>query len=294
MKAIAEFAMRGRFQALVLTVAGAGSILFCWLSAAILALVTLRKGVGTGAQLLLWALLPSGVLMYSTGDSGPLMLLVGTGLMAAVLRTTVSLPLALLSSMAVGVLAGLALLLFGGQYLEQLLAVFGEFLASLEQQLAQGGDQPVELARPTAVQVAGLMGAGTAMMASLCLMLGRYWQAALYKPGGFGEEFRQLRYPPAVAMGTVLVGLLLTSQSIEYRTWAVIALLPMCFAGLALVHARVRMKGQSTTWLTFFYLAWLLLDPVKLLVMVLAVIDSWLDFRRRWAAGSAGGNDGQS
>ena len=98
MKALAEFAMRGRFQALLLVVAGSGSILFCWISAAVLALITLRKGVGAGAQLLLWALLPAGVLLYTTGDSGPLALLLGTGVLAGVLRTTVSLPTAVLAT----------------------------------------------------------------------------------------------------------------------------------------------------------------------------------------------------
>ncbi len=40
--------------------AGAGSLMFCWISAAVIALVTLRKGAGAGAWLLLWALLPPG------------------------------------------------------------------------------------------------------------------------------------------------------------------------------------------------------------------------------------------
>ena len=195
MKAIAEFAMRGRFQALLLTVAGAGSIMFCWISAAVLALVTLRKGVGNGAQLLLWALLPSGVLLYTVGDSGPLSLMVGTALLAIVLRVTVSLPLAVLVSTVVGAVSGLALLAFGSHYLEQMVSLFGEFLANVEQQLSQG-DQVVELARPTTAQIAGMLGAGTGMMSVLCLMLGRYWQAALYNPGGFGSEFRLLRYTP--------------------------------------------------------------------------------------------------
>ena len=178
MKAIAEFAMRGRFQALLLTLAGSGSILFCWISAAVLALVTLRKGVGNGAQLLLWALLPSGVVLYTTGDSGPLALLLGTMLMAVVLRTTVSLPLAVLASLATGALAGVVVLTLGGHYLDQMVAVFGEFLAQLELQLSQGGET-VELTRPTAVQIAGMLGAGTAVSSVLCLLLARYWQAAL-------------------------------------------------------------------------------------------------------------------
>ena len=281
MKAIAEFAMRGRFQALVLTVAGAGSILFCWISAAILALVTLRRGVGNGAQLLLWALLPSGVLLYTVGDSGPLSLLVGTALLATVLRITVSLPLAVLVSTVVGAVSGLALLAFGSQYLEQMVSLFGEFLANLEQQLSQGGEA-VQLARPTTAQIAGMLGAGTGMMSVLCLMLGRYWQAALYNPGGFASEFQLLRYTPAVASILALAAVALSALGTEYRTWAVIALLPLNFAGLALVHARVRHKGQGTGWLIGFYLAWLLLDPVKLMVVFAAIADSWFDFRQRW------------
>ncbi len=282
MKAIAEFAMRGRFQALLLTVAGAGSIMFCWISAAVLALVTLRKGVGNGAQLLLWALLPSGVLLYTVGDSGPLSLMVGTALLAMVLRITVNLPLAVLVSTAVGILSGLALLAFGSQYLEQVVGLFGEFLANVEQQLSQGGEA-IELARPTAAQIAGMMGAGTGMMSVLCLMLGRYWQAALYNPGGFGSEFRLLRYTPAVATALGLAAVALSALGLEYRTWAVIVLLPLNFAGLALVHARVQHKGQGTGWLIGFYLAWLLLDPVKMMVVFAAIADSWFDFRQRWS-----------
>jgi hypothetical protein len=281
MKAIAEFAMRGRFQALLLTLAGSGSILFCWISAAVLALVTLRKGVGNGAQLLLWALLPSGVVLYTTGDSGPLALLLGTMLMAVVLRTTVSLPLAVLASLATGALAGVVVLTLGGHYLDQMVAVFGEFLAQLELQLSQGGET-VELTRPTAVQIAGMLGAGTAMMSVLCLLLARYWQAELYNPGGFGEEFRQLRYTPGVATALALVAVAISALGAEYRTWAIIGMLPLSFAGLALVHARVRSRGQGSGWLFGFYTAWLILDPVKLMVVFVAIADSWFDFRQRW------------
>ena len=282
MKAIAEFAMRGRFQALLLTIAGSGSILFCWISAAVLALVTLRKGVGNGAQLLLWALLPSGVLLYATGDSGPLALLLGTMLLAVVLRTTVSLPLAVLASLATGAFAGVAMLTLGGHYLEQMVAVFGDFLAQLELQLSQGGET-VELARPTAVQIAGMLGAGTAMMSVLCLLLARYWQAELYNPGGFGEEFRQLRYTPGVATALALVAVAISALGAEYRTWAIIGMVPLNFAGLALVHARVRSRGQGSGWLFGFYTAWLILDPVKLMVVFVAIADSWFDFRQRWS-----------
>lgn len=281
MKALAAFVMRGRFPALMVTVAGAGSLLFCWISAAVLALVTLRKGAGQGAWLLAWALLPAGALLYVYGDSGPLTLLLGTMLLAMVLRATVNLPMAVLACVPVGVATGLGLVAFGGEYLAQLVAVFGEFLTAMEQQLSQGA-APVVLARPDARQIAGVLGAGTAAGSVLCLLLARYWQAALYNPGGFGQEFRALYYPPAVAASLALAAVALAAAGVEYRTWAVICLAPLALAGLALVHARAAWRGQGKGWLALFYVAWLFLDPVKLLVVFAALVDSWFRFRQRW------------
>ena len=281
MKALASFVMRGRFQALVVTVAGAGSLLFCWISAAVLALVTLRKGVGQGAWLLAWAVLPAGALFYAYGDSGPLTLLLGTTVLAVVLRQSVNLPLAVLACAPVGIVTGLGIAAFGGVYLDQLVTVFSEFLATMEQQLSQGGSQVV-LARPDAAQIAGMLGAGTAVSSVLCLLLARYWQAALYNPGGFGQEFRALYYPPAIAAGLLLGAVALTGMGPQYRTWAMICVVPLALAGFALVHARVKWRGQGKGWLVGFYLAWLLLDPVKLVLGFAAVADSWFNFRRRW------------
>ena len=281
MKGLAEFVMRGRFQALLVVVATAGSLLFCWISAAAVALVTLRKGAGAGAWLLMWALLPTGALLFVYGDSGPLALLAGTTVLALVLRTTVNLALAVMASVVIGTVTVLAMVAFGGAYLEQIVTYFGEFLANVEQQLSQNGE-PVVLPRPEARQIAGMLGAGTAMMSVLCLLLGRYWQAALYNPGGFGSEFKALRYRVAATLAMVVVALALSTLGVQYRTWAMIFFIPLTFAGLALFHARVEYRGQGSGSLSVFYIAWLLFDPVKLLVVFFAIADSWLDFRQRW------------
>ncbi len=118
MRGVAEFAMRGRLQAIALVVGASLSLLFCWIGAAVMALVTLRKGAGQGAWLFAWALLPAGTLLYVSGDPGPLTLLIGTLVLALTLRFTVSLQLTLLASVAVGVLTGLVLAALGGAYLE--------------------------------------------------------------------------------------------------------------------------------------------------------------------------------
>lgn len=287
MKGLAQFVMRGRLQAFAIAVGGAGSLLFCWISAAVIALVTLRKGAAEGAWLFAWALLPAGTLLYVFGDSGPLALLVGTLALALVLRETMSPALTLLVSVALGLLVGLLLLAMGGPYLQQLVDVFGQFLQSLEQG-APEGSEPLVLPRPTVTQVAGMLGSGTAVLSVLSLLLGRYWQASLYNPGGFGEEFRSLRYPAGIATLLVAAALGVGAMGSDYRTWAMIFVIPLSFAGLALVHARAAARGQGG-WLVWFYIAWVLLDPVKLAVVMFAVIDSWVDFRQRWAL-AAGGN----
>lgn len=284
MKGLAEFVMRGRLQALLVIVAGAGSLLFCWISAAALALIILRKGAGPGLWLFMWALLPAGTLLYVYGDSGPLALLVGTTVLALVLRNTVSLPAAVLAAVGVGVVTGLVMMAFSGAYLDQIVTYFGELLTSLEEQLSQGGEAVV-LARPDAAQIAGMLGAGSATLSVLCLLLARYWQAALYNAGGFSAEFKALYYPVGVTSVLVVAALALSVMGLQYRTWAMICLIPLTFAGLALLHARAQMRGRGTGWLTGFYIAWLIFDPVKLLVVFFAIADSWFNFRQRWSGG---------
>ncbi|MEH6589892.1 MAG: hypothetical protein V7746_06555 [Halioglobus sp.] len=288
--------MRGRTQALLVVVIGASTLMFSWISAAVVALITLRKGVGAGAWLLFWALLPAGTLLYVFGDSGPLVTLVGTAVLAAVLRTTVSLSLTLMASVAIGVVTGLVLVAFNGAMLDQMVVFFDEFLTNLEQQISSGiedGEAAV-LQRPTALQIAGMLGLVNAVGSMLCLLLARWWQAVLYNEGGFGVEFRALRMTPALALVLLVPALALSVSGIEYRTWAVIFAVPLTFSGLALVHARAAMRGQGSGWLTGFYLFWLFFDPVKMIVVFVAIADSWFNFRQRWAkVGQPSDNDEQ-
>src|SRR5690606_38868442 len=55
--------------------------------------------------------------------------------------------------------------------------------------------------------LAGLMGAVHALMALVGLMIGRSWQAGLYNPGGFRDEFHRLRPSPLAAGGLLVLTL---------------------------------------------------------------------------------------
>lgn len=274
--------MRGRNQALWVSVLGAGTLMFSWLSAAILALVTLRKGPAEGGYILAWAVLPAGFVLAVLGDPTPLGLVAGTTVLAMALRLTVSWPLTLCAASALGVVTGLLILGLATTYLQQLEAFFAEFFANLQQQLSQDGQDEVVLTPPGAVTIAGLLGLVNAITCVLCLLLARWWQALLYNPGGFREEFHGLRLSPALGTALAVVIAALSATGLEYRPWAALFAVPLTFAGLGLVHARVAHRGQGSGYLTLFYLLWLLLDPVKLFVIGLAVADSWIDFRSRW------------
>jgi len=282
MRGLAEFVMGGRYRAMLVAMASSGSLLFGWIGAAVVALVTLRRGYAEGLQLLLWALLPALLATYLTGDSSQVALLGGTGALALLLRGTVSLSLTVLGTAAVALVTALALLFFGQALLAELARLFEEFFLSVAQQAREGGGEELRLRPPTQVQLAGMMGAANGALSFLCLALARYWQAVLYNPGGFGAEFRALRFPPALVAGLLAVAMGIAALGISYRNWAAALLLPLTVAGFSLLHARVKLRGQGSFWLGGMYVAWLVFDAVKLALLALVAVDAALDFRRRW------------
>jgi len=290
MRGLAEFIMRGRWQALGVAVLGSGSLLFGWISAAAIALVTLRRGTAAGGWLVLWALLPAVIIAAMTGDTGSVMLLAGAFGLAVILRETVNLSLAVMASVPLAVLSGLALIVLNGPFLEELITTFNQALAQLEQDLQQGGSQQLAFNALSVSQVAALLATGNAVIAVLSLMLGRYWQALLYNPGGFGGEFRALKVPQGAVLVMASAALVLWWLGPEWRVWSAIAVLPLTVAGFALVHAYAVRTDKGLGWLTLMYVLWIVLDPVKWLWVACVVIDAFADFRARWSRSSGDGS----
>ena len=274
--------MRGRWQALAVAVLGAGSLLFGWISAAAVALVTLRQGVASGGWLVFWALLPAVAASWLSGDPGSVLLLLGVFVLAVVLRATVSLALAVAASALVGLISGGGLLLIGADFLAQLVEVFAALLEQLQSNVATEESMALVLSAPSTVQVAGILAAGNAVTAVLSLLLARYWQALLYNPGGFREEFHALRLPPLWTTGLGLLSLAVWAQEPWVSGWALVVSVPLMFCGFSLVHAYVAALGRGASSLVIFYLLWLFVDPVKGLLLGCVVADAWIDFRRRW------------
>ncbi len=277
MRALAEFIMRGRTQATVVALIGSW---FPLISPAAVALVTLRRGAYDGAIILLWALLPA-VLTFFLGTGGHLMALItisgliATFAVALLLRNSASWPQLLMGLVALSTLAALALGALVPDPVQDLTRSLGELL----QQLPETKDQ---LTAPTAVFVIGLIAYAVAVNSLLSVLLARWWQALLYNPGGFRTEFQQLRLHPVAALVSMAATLYCFAGTGNYQFWGNVFALPLLVAGVALMHWVVAARKMGVQWLVLFYMALLLLNPLSVVsVAVIALLDSWLNFRER-------------
>ena len=280
MRGLAEFIMRGRWQALAVAVLGSVLVIAAPMSAAAIALVTMAQGMRNGTWVALWALLPALLLGWVSGDYGTGFLLLSVYVGAAVLAQTLSLSLALIAIIPVSAVGGFVLLTFNTAFLEAMLSMLDAWIAALQSESPETGDS-LNALRPTANQVAGLMATGNAFLASLSLLLGRYWQSALFKPGAFGEEFRALKLPGALTASLVLVAMAGALSGSETAAWSALAGIPVTLAGFGLFHHIAKRQQLGGTFLTIGYVLWVIVDGLKVGVLLAVLLDAFLDLGRR-------------
>ena len=280
MRGLAEFIMRGRWQALAVAVLGSVLVIAAPMSAAAIALVTMAQGMRNGTWVALWALLPALLLGWVSGDYGTGFLLLSVYVGAVVLAQTLSLSLALMAIVPVSAVGGFVLLTFNTAFLEAMLSMLDAWIAALQSESPETGDS-LNALRPTANQVAGLMATGNAFLASLSLLLGRYWQSALFKPGAFGEEFRALKLPGALTALLVLVAMAGALSGSETAAWSALAGIPVTLAGFGLFHHIAKRQQLGGTFLTVGYVLWVIVDGLKVGVLLAVLLDAFLDLGRR-------------
>jgi hypothetical protein len=121
----------------------------------------------------------------------------------------------------------------------------------------------------------------------LSLLLGRWWQAQLYNPGGFGQEFRELRMGQALAVATVavFVGAPLARLPLIVNLALGLSIVLGMF-GLAVLHSAVQRSRAGRGWLIALYVGMaFLMYPVLTVLALLGATDQWLDLRRRFGGG---------
>lgn len=276
MRAVAEYVMRGRRQAITLVMLAGILPLMQWLSSSVLALVILRKGVSEGAFLSIWALLPAAIFYYLSKNPSPVLALAGILILAVTLRLTRSWELTLAACVGVGILSGWFYELFATDFV----AMFAEFFLQLMKNNDMAGSLGPEEIRTISVDYL-VMGQVWVMIA--VLLLARWWQSVLYNPGGFQKEFHGLRLSPALSAGLVgAVVIMYVLGDFALNRYQQLFILPLVISGLGLAHWYMKSRQTAINWVPMFYVLFvLLLDKAYLLVAALGFLDSWVGLRSK-------------
>ena len=271
MRGLAEFVMSGRKQAIMAVVFLGLIPLVNLLNPVVVGLMVLRKGVVEVAIVFAWAILPIGVWAI-VGDIAPLIMLFAISGLAWLLRETESWEFTLLATIAIGLSVEI--------YLRFQPAILDGLFQQLELLLVANNLQGIQL-EDLRESMGSFIGVGYMFLAIVLLILARWMQASLFNPGGFQKEFHQLRIGQKTALGLAGFIVLGSYQLLIPQSWVFYLILPLLFSGIGLVHAVVDNKKLSSLSLIAFYALLIVLPIVLQLLVLLALVDSWYDFRSR-------------
>lgn len=304
MQAFARYIMRGRLQAiLVAAVAALLSLILPplnYISSAVVALVTLRRGWNEGLIVLVGAAAGMAVFAGLTPVDPLHALLLAAAvwvpvwLLALVLRYTVSL------STMVGVAALVGCLIVVGIYgiFDDPAQTWRNLLGELVEQARQQNETAAadafgQMLESTAPYLTGMLVAALMLGLTLSVFLGRWWQAILYNPGGFAREFQGLRLGRQYSG----VALLALAGALAGDGWLgevagnalIVIMAGYLLHSLGLMHGVAEIKGINVGWLIAVYAMTFILPQSALLLAAAAFVDSWMDIRARIRRDGGGG-----
>lgn len=290
MSFLASYIMQGRLQAMI--VASTLALLslkfppISVLSSAAVALVTLRLGAKEGLYVLVSSSVAAGLLGFFVLGNYQFALLYGmvlwlpVWLISIVLREGRHLSLAVEIAILLGVIGVVGFYLYNT-----------EPSVNWEKILLQmvPENAPVEQVQHTvdvlSHYMTGIVAAGSVFGLLFGLFLGRWWQAVLYNPGGFKQEFLSLSTHPRLAMGSVaVVGLaMVTTGVVSEVAWNVTILLFVLysFIGTAVLHTVFSVMKLGRYLVPLFYVTLFLIPHVLLPVALIGLSDAWLNIRKK-------------
>ena len=255
-------------------------------SSATVALVTLRRGALDGLSVLGCSSIAAGLLGY---------FLIGNYQFALVYVMVLWIPVWLISivlregrylSLAVEIAILLGIVGVIGFYL-----TINDPVSMWKQVLAQmvPANAPVENIQNTIELLAhfmtGVVAAGSVFGLLFGLFLGRWWQALLYNPGGFKEEFLSLKTQPRLALGSIaiVVFALATKGTLSEVAWNItIPLFVMhTFIGSAILHKLFASMKLGRYMVPMFYITVFLIPHAMLPVALVGLMDPWLDLLKK-------------
>ncbi len=297
MNFLASYIMQGRMQAaMVASVLAMLSFILPplgILSAAAVALVSLRNGQSEGILIMVVAVIAVGIL--SQVLFGDFVFAVGytlgfwlpVWLVASVLRETGRLSVAFEVVLALGLIAIGMFYLFSDDP-----AIFWQ--QRLQMILQPMLDDPASSIEPDSLKqglsvashyMTGILVTGTVSTLILSLLVGRWWQANLYNPGGFRKEFLSVKPRSLVAyvcLGVFLIAIMGSGPLGEMmQNMSVLAFFLYLVVGTAVLHVLVSATKLKRLLLPALYVTVLLIPHAMLPVALVGFTDTWQNWRRR-------------
>lgn len=256
-------------------------------SSASVALVTLRRGAVEGLVVLGCSTLIAAVLGFFLLGNYQFVLLYGmvlwvpVWLISIVLREGRYLSLAVEIAVLLGILGVIGFYLFNADP-----AAMWKTMLS---QMMLPPNAPVEDVQRTfdmlSHYMTGIVAAASVFGLLFGLFLGRWWQALLYNPGGFRQEFLSLSTPPRLAIGSILVVIIasLSSDVISEISWNITILLFVLytFIGTAVLHTIFAAMKMGRYIVPMFYVTMFLIPHAMLPVAIVGLSDAWMNLRNK-------------
>jgi len=286
---LATYIMRGRVQAMIVASSLALVSLMMppvsVLSSATVALVTLRLGAFEGLIILGCSTLAASILgFFATGNFQfaflyVLVLWLPVWLISIILREGRHLSLAVEIATLLGVLGVIVFYLFSSEPAGMWSAVLAQMIPA---------DAPVaEIQDKIEILVhymTGIVAAGSVLGLLFGLFLGRWWQANLFNPGGFKQEYLLMSTKTWLSIASVaIVGVaLVTSGEVSEIAWNIIILLFILYTvtGTSILHTYFAKMKLGRFMVPMLYITLFLIPHLMLLVALVGVSDPWLDLRK--------------
>jgi len=279
MRALAKCIMSGRWQAIIIAFLG-----FPILSPAAVALVTLRRGALDGAWLLAALLFPSLLFLLVMEEGWLAWLCASIGY--SVLIYLAALLIKLYGSWSLCLVLVSAIAMLGAHIVGWSIDLRQDLLGMADlTQMAESERLQFEKLVDLLLEEKVLI-PGTALVLAYgvitSLLLARWWQALLYKPGGFREEFHNLRIEPKLVLFSVVLGLALMYVA-DSGGGMLVFMPPLVVAGLGYGHWwSSQMKMPWVLWVLYVGILvpqWTAM--IMMMVMTIGMLDSILDLRKR-------------
>jgi hypothetical protein len=258
-------------------------------SSAAVALVTLRLGAFEGLYILICSSVAAGLLgLFTLGNYQFALLYVlvmwlPVWLISIVLREGRHLSLSIEIAVLIGVLSVIGCYVYNPDLASMWQTILAQMIT-----IAPDTAPVAEIQHSVDVMshyMTGAVAAGSVFSLLFGLFLGRWWQANLYNPGGFRQEFLSLSTQPRLAMGSLAIAALavISTGMLAEVAWNITILLFVLyiFMGTAVLHALLAVTKLARYAVPLFYLTLFLIPHALVPVALVGLSDAWLNLRKK-------------